>query len=123
MKKFNILIVDDELEMRNLLNEILSDLGHNIFSSDNAHKALSILNANEIDILILDNQMPEKSGEELLRDIEKIIDHKFKIIFTTGTNRNLLQLVEENNIYHLVDYVLNKPYTIKNIKSAIEEVI
>ena len=66
-----ILIVDDELMMRNLLEKILSREGYQITSVDDGPAALAYIKANKVDILISDMKMPGMDGFELLRIVKK----------------------------------------------------
>ena len=67
--KFNVLIVDDEKNIREGLGQSLEMDGYNIFLAENGAEALGIINNKEMDLVISDLRMPELSGEELLRKI------------------------------------------------------
>lgn len=121
MKNLEILVVDDEIEVVELLKEILEEKGHKIYCAKDGNEALNLIEKRSFDLILLDNQMPRKSGEELLKDISKIVSRTFKIVFISGGNKNLLQLVEENDCYHVVDYVLNKPFSVRYIEDIILE--
>lgn len=122
MNKLNILLVDDEAEIRQLLTDLLESKGHNVETAKDGQEALDFIFRKNYDLILLDNQMPIKSGEELLKDISKIVSRSFKVIFISGAKENLLQLVEENDCYHVVDYVLNKPFSIKNLEEVISQI-
>ena len=57
-----ILIVDDEKEIRDLIEIYLKSEGYEIFKSENGLEALEILNREEIDLVILDVMMPKLDG-------------------------------------------------------------
>jgi two-component system nitrogen regulation response regulator NtrX len=67
-----ILIVDDEPSIRETLSGILIDEGFVPVNAETAVQAISILNAEEIDLVLLDIWMPEMDGIEALRQIKKI---------------------------------------------------
>ena len=67
--KFNILIVDDEKNIREGLGRSLEMDGYNILLAGDGKEGLSLINNKEIDLVISDLKMPEMSGEELLRNI------------------------------------------------------
>ncbi|HOP05779.1 MAG TPA: response regulator [candidate division Zixibacteria bacterium] len=69
----SILIVDDELMMRNLLMKILSREGYRINTAEDGVAALEYLKNNKVDIVISDMKMPRMDGFELLSIIKK--DH------------------------------------------------
>ena len=67
---FNLLIVDDSLSMRSVVKKIvgLSGIEVNLLlEADNGRKALDVLNGNWVDAVILDINMPEMNGLDLLQ--------------------------------------------------------
>lgn len=69
MNNINILLVDDEENIRNLLGAYLKKEGYNIFHSENGIKALEVLNRESIQLIILDIMMPGMDGFETLKHI------------------------------------------------------
>ena len=67
--KFNILIVDDEKNIREGLGKALELEEYNVFLAADGKEALTVINSEEIDLIITDLKMPEMSGEELLKKI------------------------------------------------------
>ncbi len=66
---FNILVVDDEKNIREGLGRSLEMDGYNILLAGNGKEGLELININEIDLVISDLKMPEMSGDELLEKI------------------------------------------------------
>ena len=64
----NILVVDDEIGIRELLSEILSDEGHVVFTAENAAAARSARQREELDLVLLDIWMPDTDGVTLLKE-------------------------------------------------------
>ncbi|MBK7500865.1 MAG: sigma-54-dependent Fis family transcriptional regulator [Ignavibacteriales bacterium] len=71
MRHNKVLIIDDEPELRNLIKRLLELEGFSILTAGNSAEALEILNKNEIDIVVSDVRLPDKSGLELLPIIKK----------------------------------------------------
>ncbi len=71
MRHNKVLIIDDEPELRNLIKRLLELEGFSILIAGNSAEALEILNKNEIDIVVSDVRLPDKSGLELLPIIKK----------------------------------------------------
>lgn len=69
MNNINILLVDDEENIRNLLGAYLKKEGYNIFHSENGMRALEVLNRESIQLIILDIMMPVMDGFETLKHI------------------------------------------------------
>jgi two-component system response regulator AtoC len=65
----SILLVDDELKIRQALARALGDEGHDVTATGNPRDALRLINEQPFDLLIVDNLMPELSGLELIRQI------------------------------------------------------
>lgn len=69
MENNNILLVDDEENIRNLLGAYLRKEGFNVFHSANGSEALAVLNKEDIQLVVLDIMMPVMDGFETLKHI------------------------------------------------------
>jgi two-component system alkaline phosphatase synthesis response regulator PhoP len=90
-----ILIVEDEVELRELLAYNLKKEGFTVFSTENGHKALHVLakNYHEIDLVLLDLMMPEMDGIEVCTEIRKqTIYNDLLICFLTARNEDYIQV-------------------------------
>ncbi|MDD3392090.1 MAG: response regulator, partial [Bacilli bacterium] len=67
-----ILIVDDELLIRNVIKEYASFEGYEVFEAEDGFKAIEIVENNDIDLIILDIMMPKLDGFGTCREIKKI---------------------------------------------------
>ena len=75
-KKQHILIVDDELEMRKIIQEILNDEGYSTAIASSADEARKQVSNKKPDLVLLDIWMPDEDGISLL----KIGQNKLKAI-------------------------------------------
>jgi PAS domain S-box-containing protein len=82
MKK-TILLVDDETDLREVLDISLSDTGYEVLTAENGAQALNILKENDIPVVITDIKMPGIDGIELLRKI-KSKNPETEVIMLTG---------------------------------------
>ncbi|MFM6923024.1 MAG: response regulator, partial [Polynucleobacter victoriensis] len=64
----SILVVDDEMGIRELLNEILTDEGHSVIAAQNAQEARNARENLEPDLVLLDIWMPDVDGVTLLKE-------------------------------------------------------
>ncbi|MEY4724123.1 MAG: response regulator [Burkholderiaceae bacterium] len=64
----DILIVDDELGIRELLSEVLEDEGHSITLAENANQARAARAGGQHDLILLDIWMPDTDGVTLLKE-------------------------------------------------------
>ena len=81
--KFNVLIVDDERNIREGLSKALEMDGHSTYLARDGQEALDLIHQEEIDLVIADLRMPRLSGEELLR---RVVDSwpTIPVIILTG---------------------------------------
>ncbi len=67
-----ILVVDDDVNMRKLIKDFLEYFGYDVICAGNARDALSLLDEEGVDIVITDYDMPDMNGLELTRLIRRI---------------------------------------------------
>ena len=80
--KSTILVVDDELFMRDSVSTFLQEYGYHVITSPDAMDAVRKLNENDIDIVLTDIKMPEVTGIELLEKIHAMNPEKPVILMT-----------------------------------------
>jgi DNA-binding NtrC family response regulator len=68
---FKILVVDDNRELREILEEYLRGEGDNVEGADNGKEALEKYRDNYYDLIITDLNMPELAGMELIKTVQK----------------------------------------------------
>ncbi|MDH6304743.1 DNA-binding LytR/AlgR family response regulator [Parabacteroides sp. PF5-5] len=111
----HVLIVDDEYHARKLLSEYVSKLPFLTLTgmASNVFEAMTILQKEKIDILLLDIQMPEITGLEFARRLK----NPPAIIFTTAYSEYAVESYELD----VVDYLL-KPIAFPRFLQAINKV-
>ena len=67
MKKIKVLIVDDEAIIRDALSDWLKDIGYQVFTAENGHEALEVIERERPSIMIADLVMPGMDGIELMK--------------------------------------------------------
>ena len=119
MEKKNILVVDDSISNLLLIKDILSsNPEYNVINEKDAEKVLAQLNANKIDLMLLDIMMPKIDGYEVCRRVKQ--DAGFKdipIIFLTAKvdEESLLKGFECG----AVDYI-KKPFLISELMARVK---
>ncbi len=115
-RKYNVLIVDDEFLARKLLSEYVSKVDYLqlIDTCSDATKAMEVLHKEQIDILLLDIQMPDISGMEML----KLIDKKPSVILTTAYSEYAVDAFSLG----VIDYLL-KPFDYARFLQAINKAV
>lgn len=114
--KISCMIVDDEPLARSLLTQYVAKVPslELIQACSNPLEALDVLRESSIDLLLLDIQMPDLTGINLL----KILPKKPLVILTTAYSEYALEGYELD----VIDYLL-KPITLERFLKAIEKVI
>ena len=67
-----ILVVDDEIGIRELLSEILADEGHDVLLAENARQARELRARAQPNLVLLDIWMPDTDGITLLKEWSEI---------------------------------------------------
>lgn len=116
IEKYNVIIVDDEYLAQKLLQDYVSkvDSLQLVATCSNAFEAMDALKNNKVDIMLLDIQMPDLTGLELVKSLEK----KPAVIFTTAYSE---YAVDAFNL-GVSDYLL-KPFDFPRFIQAINKAI
>ena len=115
----NILVVDDDKNMRNLLSRILAHERYNTKIAKNGTEALDILNTYEIDIVLLDLVLPDINGMDILKTIKiKYPSIEIVMISGHGTSEKIVNLIKEG-AYDFIE----KPFDNKTVSSKISKAI
>jgi DNA-binding NtrC family response regulator len=114
----NILVVDDELGIRDLLFEILSDEGHAVEVAENAAQARLARQAARPDLVLLDIWMPDTDGVTLLKEWAGAGLLNMPVIMMSG-HATIDTAVEATRIG--AHAFLEKPITMQKLLKAIEQ--
>jgi DNA-binding NtrC family response regulator len=115
-----ILIIDDEPEIRNLMEEILSEEGYKTFSAESAQNAEQIIAAHQIDLVYLDIWMPGTDGVDLLKKLTKTNNLKAPIIMISG--HATIKTAVETTRLGAFDFI-EKPLSIEKLLTSAEKAL
>src|SRR5690606_13158134 len=113
----DILVVDDEIGIRELLSEILGDEGHTVLLAESAQQARQAREANRLDLVLLDIWMPDTDGVTLLKEWAAAGKLSMPVIMMSG-HATIDTAVEATRIGAL-DF-LEKPITMQKLLRAVE---
>jgi DNA-binding NtrC family response regulator len=113
----NILVVDDELGIRDLLSEILNDEGHNVELAENAAQARAARSRARPDLVLLDIWMPDTDGVTLLKEWSTTGMLSMPVIMMSG-HATIETAVEATKIG--AQSFLEKPITMQKLLKAVE---
>jgi DNA-binding NtrC family response regulator len=115
----NILIVDDEPEVRRLCADVSEQTGLRPFAVSTAEEAIDYLEHSAVDILLTDLKLPGTSGVDLLRRVHDLHPHVAVIVLTQyGSIDSAVELTRMGAI----DYV-TKPFRIEELRSRLQRVM
>ena len=114
----NILVVDDELGIRDLLFEILNDEGHTVDLAENAAQARAARQAGKPDLVLLDIWMPDTDGVTLLKEWAGAGLLTMPVIMMSG-HATIDTAVEATRIG--AQSFLEKPITLQKLLKAVEQ--
>jgi DNA-binding NtrC family response regulator len=116
----NILIVDDELGIRELLSDILSDEGHTVEVAENAAQARITLPRLWPDLVLLDIWMPDTDGVTLLKEWSATGQLRMPVIMMSG-HATIDTAVEATRIGAMA--FLEKPVTLQKLLKAVDQAL
>jgi DNA-binding NtrC family response regulator len=113
----DILVVDDEIGIRELLSEILGDEGHTVHLAENAQRAREMREQNVLDLVLLDIWMPDTDGVTLLKEWAANGRLTMPVIMMSG-HATIDTAVEATRIGAL-DF-LEKPIALQKLLKAVQ---
>lgn len=113
----NILIVDDETMMREAVASYLEKQGYYVFQVENGQQALDLMEKEVISFVLLDQMLPDISGEEICSRIRK--QSRVPIIMLTAKTMEDDML---NGLNLGADDYITKPFSLKNLYARIQAV-
>jgi len=90
MNEYNILVVDDDKEIRNALNIYLSNEGMNVFLASDGRESLEIVEAHEIHLILMDIMMPKMDGIQATLEIRQIKDIPIIILSAKSQDKDVI---------------------------------
>ena len=118
-RKPSILVVDDELSMREALRDWLMEDGYEVGVAANGEEAIGMAEAREWEVVMLDLKMPGMDGLEVLRRLKEIIPQAEVLIMTAyATVNTAVQAMKEGAFDYLV-----KPFDPSEVEILIKKIL
>lgn len=111
----NVLVVDDELNIRLGSERVLRDLGFEVATAESGEQALETLDRQACHIVLLDLMMPEMGGMEVLKRIKSSYPD---IIVIVITGYGTLEIADEAGRLGAYDFIL-KPFKPEQLRSVV----
>ena len=116
--KINILIVEDEKEIREGVSEYLSEVGYNVISAEDGIQAIELFKNSKIDLVILDIMLPKANGFVVLNKIRQ--ESNVPVIMLTALSDDYTQIMSFDE---KADDYITKPFSIIVLHKRIEALL
>lgn len=116
-----VLIVDDSLYMRTMINEALKNAGYEVVGqAGNGEAAIDMALELKPDLITLDNILPDMIGTDILKVLkqDECIDSKVIMISAVGQE----SVIQEGMSLGAADYIV-KPFTTEGLVSTVNKVM
>jgi DNA-binding response OmpR family regulator len=110
-----VLVVDDDKDIVKLITKSLRFEQFEVIPAYSGKEALSILNENHIDFVVLDIMMPEMDGLEVCRNIRNV--YNIPILFLSARDRDIDKII---GLEIGADDYMTKPFSIQELTSRIK---
>ncbi|MBS5308199.1 MULTISPECIES: response regulator transcription factor [Bacillota] len=114
----NILIVEDEKEIREGVSEYLAEVGYSVISAEDGMQAIELFKNNKIDLVILDIMLPKANGFVVLNKIRQ--ESNVPVIMLTAMSDDYTQIMSFDE--EADDYI-TKPFSIIVLHKRIEALL
>ena len=109
-----ILAVDDEAEDLNTIKTVLEEKGYEVVLATNGAQALDSLEDHDLDVILIDIQMPTLSGYDLLRLLKERLNGKTKMIYVSIVPEKEVDMSD-------IDGFVQKPFTPEILIKEVEK--
>ena len=117
-----VLIIDDEMVIRNSLRQLLETAGHDVADASNGHIGMQMHAQTPFDLVVTDILMPEQEGLETIMEIRRT-SPGVKIIAMSGGGRFIHAEVLDIAQKLGAQRILTKPFTSQHVLDMVAELL
>ena len=110
-----ILIVEDEIDLREGISEYLSEVGYDVMVAEDGQEGIDLFKSNEFDLVLLDIMLPKINGFGVLSQIREISD--VPVMMLTAMTDDYSQIMSFNE---KADDYITKPFSVVVLHKRIE---
>jgi DNA-binding NtrC family response regulator len=112
----NVLVVDDETEVREALRRVLESDGYTVLDAPGGAEALQLLQSTPVELVISDNSMPGMSGVDLLKLVRVRHPQVMRIMLTGDQDPETpVRSINESEVYRFI----RKPWNNRDLRTII----
>ena len=116
-REHRILVVDDELLIRETVKRVLVLDGHTVETAASGREALALFEEDKFDLLLLDYEMPDMRGDELALLIKALVPNQAIGILTGYREAVIRSLLTD------VDLIVSKPFDPQELRKATNKLL
>jgi DNA-binding response OmpR family regulator len=113
-----IVLIEDDIEIRRLAADALSEQGHDVESADKALVGLELAVKGSPDLVVLDLGLPDIDGTELLRMIRAVSEVPVIVITARGADETVVSTLDSG-----ADDYLVKPFSMQQLEARVRAVL
>ena len=117
-EKGTILYVEDNVDNRNLIRRVLNSEGYAMIEAVKAEQAIEKLETEQVDLILMDINMPDMDGYTLTAKIKEI--EKFSKIPIVAVTANVMRGDREKSLQAGCDGYIQKPIDIDTLAQQVE---
>ena len=115
----SVLVVDDDSDVRRMLSSVLEDEGYSVEAVDNGRDAIKTCERLPFDVALLDINLPDVKGTELLHELKRIQPRMVKIIITGEPSvENAVKA-----LYEKADGFITKPFDPQKLLDTVKRLV
>jgi DNA-binding response OmpR family regulator len=117
MPKTRVLIIDDEVDLRDLIRDIIADHVDEVVTAQNAKEALKALETGSFHLVISDIMMPDMNGIDLLKKLHENM-HRYPVLFVSASDAE--EVLSKALQYGAADFV-SKPFEADDLLALVKK--
>jgi DNA-binding response OmpR family regulator len=114
----SVVIIEDELRIRELVARVLADRGHDVETSSTAMDGLQTVVRANPDLVILDMGLPDLDGSELLKMIRAVSEVPIIVATARSEDRDVVRTLDAG-----ADDYLVKPFSVEQLEARVRAVL
>lgn len=120
--KRTLLLVDDEISVRNSLKRLLRNEAYDILSAADAREGLSLLRTHQVHVILCDERMPYMPGHEFLTQAQKVAPKSIRIMLSGYADfEAIAKAVNHAEIYRFLPKPWNDEHLTLELRKAFEQ--
>lgn len=113
-----VLVIDDQADIRRMLRDVLTELGHTVLEAADPHDAMIVAACEQPDVALCDYDLGARMhGVALLGRVRELAPHTFRVLLSGGVVPGLDEHERRGTVQHFVA----KPWSLAELRRALGE--